>query len=61
VKLYEERNRYTYPAWEQIRQLACQYRESAGRPDGRDLDYWLMAEAEILNRTIPVEAPGGED
>ena len=32
----------------EIAQQACQLWEAAGRPDGRDAEFWLQAEAELL-------------
>jgi hypothetical protein len=39
----------------QIAPLACQLWEQAGRPSGRDLEFWLAAEAKL--RTIAKAAP----
>ena len=33
-----------------IRTRACELWEQNGRPDGRDLEFWLQAEAEISER-----------
>ena len=36
---------------EAIRRLAYEFYEERGREDGRDLENWFRAEAEILQRT----------
>jgi len=41
---------------ERIRQYAYALWEAAGRPLGRDLDYWLQAEKEALDKKT---APAG--
>ena len=42
------------PAGEQaIRERAYAIWEEEGRPDGKDLDHWLRAEAEIISATEP--------
>jgi hypothetical protein len=33
---------------DEIVQWACQLWEAAGRPDGRDAEFWLQAEAKLL-------------
>jgi len=38
-----------------IRQHAFSLWEAAGRPQGRDLDYWLQAEHEIIRKKKPVK------
>lgn len=37
----------SYPTEEQIRQRAHELWEEAGRPDGRDQEFWRRAEREL--------------
>jgi hypothetical protein len=36
------------PGEQAIRERAYQIWEAEGRPDGKELDYWLRAEAEVI-------------
>jgi len=36
---------------DEIAQRACQLWEAAGQPEGRDAEFWLQAEAELLATT----------
>ena len=40
-----------------IRSRAYQYWQAEGEKPGRDLDYWLKAEAEVKSRLRPAEKP----
>jgi hypothetical protein len=40
-----------------IRSRAYEYWKAEGEPSGRDLDYWLKAEAEITAVTAPAKTP----
>lgn len=37
-----------------IEALAYELWERAGKPEGRDLEFWALAEAEIAARAVPV-------
>ena len=41
---------------EKIRQLAYDLWESGGRPEGREMEFWLRAEAEIAAGKPPAAA-----
>jgi hypothetical protein len=40
-----------------IRQRAYELWERDGRPEGRELEYWLMAESELARGTEPLAGP----
>jgi hypothetical protein len=42
---------------DEIAQRACQLWETAGQPVGRDAEYWLQAEAELLGVTQRGRSP----
>jgi hypothetical protein len=44
-----------------IRQRAYELWEHDGRPEGREVDYWLRAEAELAPRNAAGAGPPGED
>lgn len=43
----------TTPTKEEISYLASRLWEKAGRPDGRDLEFWLNAEKQLLAARAP--------
>ena len=40
-----------------IRSRAYEFWQAEGEKPGRELDYWLKAEAEVKNRLKPVQKP----
>jgi Protein of unknown function (DUF2934) len=48
-----------YPSDEQIRVRAHQLWEQAGKPEGREDEFWRLAEQELLNedKSSPVRTP----
>jgi hypothetical protein len=44
---------------EKIRQRAHELWEAEGRPEGRELEFWLLAERELSE--APAAAPGSSD
>ena len=42
---------------DEVAQRACELWEAAGRPVGRDEEYWLQAEAELLASRRSVRSP----
>ena len=48
-----------YPTEEQIRSRAHQLWEQAGKPEGREDEFWRLAEQELLNedKSSPVRTP----
>ena len=48
-----------YPTEEQIRSRAHQLWEQAGKPEGREDEFWQLAEQELLNedKSSPVRTP----
>jgi hypothetical protein len=48
-----------YPTDEQIRIRAHQLWEQAGKPEGREDEFWRLAEQELLNedKSSPVRTP----
>ena len=48
-----------YPTDEQIRTRAHQLWEQAGKPEGREDEFWRLAEQELLNedKSSPVRTP----
>ena len=48
-----------YPTDEQIRSRAHQLWEQAGKPKGREDEFWRLAEQELLNedKSSPVRTP----
>jgi hypothetical protein len=48
-----------YPTDEQIRERAYRIWEKFGKPEGRDEDFWHLAEQELLNedRSSPRRTP----
>ena len=48
-----------YPTDEQIRSRAHQLWEQAGKPEGREDEFWRLAEQELLNedKSSPVRTP----
>jgi Protein of unknown function (DUF2934) len=52
MRTHSETERYVELRREEVARRALQLWRAAGRPTGRDLEYWLQAEVELLSERL---------